>query len=78
MARTIKLKRKVSGNKGKDAYDIDKNKKRIMPGEGGALDPVNDPLLKDDEGYYTLKTTPKTKAGRGGKYNLKQRGKSAR
>lgn len=78
MARTIKLKRKVSGNKGKDAYDIDKNKYYVPPGEGGALDPKGDPLKKDDKGYYTLKTTPKTKAGRGGKYNLKQRGKSAR
>ncbi len=78
MARTIKLKRKVSDNKGKNAFDIDKNKKRIQPGEGGSLDP-NKPLRKDDEGYYTLTDKEKgLKARRGNKFNVKGRGKSAR
>jgi len=76
MARIIKLKR-VSDNKGKDAYDIDRKKKRIEPGEGGALDP-NDPLLKDEQGYYTLNKSKGLPAQRGNKYNVKGRGKSAR
>lgn len=49
---------------GKNAYNIDKNKIYSKPNEiGGALN-KDKPLLKDDKGYYTLRTTPKSTAKR--------------